>query len=44
LQLAQDLEALNRIKETVKSPLINGKWELLYTTSESVVKKQVDVL
>lgn len=39
-KIAQSLETLRPVKDTVKSPLINGKWELLYTTSESILKKQ----
>ncbi|KAL1176590.1 hypothetical protein V6Z11_A04G168900 [Gossypium hirsutum] len=32
------LEALNEIKEPLKSNLLNGKWELLYTTSQSLLQ------
>ncbi|XP_024526788.1 probable plastid-lipid-associated protein 4, chloroplastic isoform X1 [Selaginella moellendorffii] len=37
-KLAQKLEALNPTKAPLKSPLLNGKWELLYTTSQSILK------
>lgn len=37
-QIALKLEAVNDIKEPLKSNLLNGKWELLYTTSQSVLK------
>ncbi|KAL4351277.1 hypothetical protein GQ457_06G001670 [Hibiscus cannabinus] len=37
-QIAVELEAVNRIKEPLKSSLLNGKWELLYTTSQSVLQ------
>ncbi|XP_019102181.1 PREDICTED: probable plastid-lipid-associated protein 4, chloroplastic [Camelina sativa] len=32
-QLARKVEAVNPTKEPLKSDLINGKWELIYTTS-----------
>ncbi|MCO5552298.1 hypothetical protein L7F22_005810 [Adiantum nelumboides] len=38
--IAQNLEKLSSVKDTVTSTLINGKWELLYTTSETILKKQ----
>lgn len=38
--IAQSLEGVNPNSDTLKSPLINGKWELLYTTSSSILKKQ----
>eukprot|EP00250_Pteridium_aquilinum_P018597 c24132_g2_i1 orf=52-786(+) len=38
--IIQSLERLSPVKDTVTSPLINGKWELLYTTSEFILKKQ----
>ncbi|KAH7293736.1 hypothetical protein KP509_28G040000 [Ceratopteris richardii] len=38
--IAQQLENLCPIKDTVASPLVNGKWELLYTTSSSILKKE----
>ncbi|PKI52987.1 hypothetical protein CRG98_026567 [Punica granatum] len=37
-QIARKLEAVNKIKEPLKSELLNGKWELLYTTSQSRLK------
>ncbi|XP_044489726.1 probable plastid-lipid-associated protein 4, chloroplastic isoform X4 [Mangifera indica] len=37
-QLARQLESVNEIKEPLKSNLLNGKWELLYTTSQSILK------
>ena len=36
-KLARDLEAINPIKNVLASPLINAKWELLYTTSSSIL-------
>lgn len=40
-QIARKLEAVNEVKEPLKSNLLNGKWELLYTTSQSVLQTQV---
>jgi hypothetical protein len=40
-QIAQELEAVNDIKEPFKSNLLNGKWELLYSTSQSILKTKV---
>ena len=40
-QIVQQLEGLNPTKEPLKSPLLNGKWKLIYTTSSSILKKQV---
>ncbi|KAK9287258.1 hypothetical protein L1049_015671 [Liquidambar formosana] len=37
-RIACKLEAVNKIKEPLKSNLLNGKWELLYTTSQSVLQ------
>ncbi|KAJ4717022.1 Plastid-lipid associated protein PAP / fibrillin family protein [Melia azedarach] len=37
-QIAQQLETINDIKEPLKSNLLNGKWELIYTTSESLLQ------
>ncbi|MFS7919496.1 putative plastid-lipid-associated protein [Helianthus anomalus] len=37
-QIARKLEAVNKIKEPLKSDLLNGKWELLYTTSQSILQ------
>lgn len=39
-QIAQELEVINPTKEPLQSPLLNGKWELLYTTSATIVKSQ----
>ncbi|KAJ3672936.1 hypothetical protein LUZ60_006310 [Juncus effusus] len=39
-QLASELEAVFAIKEPLKSDLINGKWELIYTTSRSILATQ----
>ncbi|KDO41512.1 hypothetical protein CISIN_1g0261943mg, partial [Citrus sinensis] len=36
--IARKLEAVNDIKEPLKSNLLNGKWELLYTTSQSLLQ------
>ncbi|XP_076947470.1 putative plastid-lipid-associated protein 4, chloroplastic [Bidens hawaiensis] len=38
VQIARKLEAVNKIKEPLKSNLLNGKWELLYTTSQSILQ------
>ncbi|KAK4254365.1 hypothetical protein QN277_009761 [Acacia crassicarpa] len=38
--IARKLEALNSVKEPLKSDLLNGKWELLYTTSQSILQTQ----
>jgi PAP_fibrillin len=35
--LARELVKLRPDKKTLSSPLINGKWELLYTTSASIL-------
>lgn len=40
-QIARQLEDVNQIKEPLKSNLLNGKWELIYTTSQSVLQTQV---
>ncbi|XP_024026180.1 probable plastid-lipid-associated protein 4, chloroplastic [Morus notabilis] len=37
-QIARKLEAVNPIKEPLKSDLLNGKWELIYTTSRSILQ------
>ncbi|KAL5789830.1 hypothetical protein ACOSQ2_004718 [Xanthoceras sorbifolium] len=37
-KIARQLEAVNEIKEPLKSNLLNGKWELIYTTSESILQ------
>jgi hypothetical protein len=39
-KIVQQLEGLNPTKEPLKSPLLNGKWKLIYTTSTSILKKQ----
>ncbi|XP_062175873.1 probable plastid-lipid-associated protein 4, chloroplastic isoform X1 [Alnus glutinosa] len=39
-QIARKLEAVNPIKEPLKSNLLNGKWELIYTTSTSILQTQ----
>ncbi|KAJ6805641.1 putative plastid-lipid-associated protein 4, chloroplastic [Iris pallida] len=37
-QIARELEAANKIVEPLKSSFLNGKWELIYTTSSSILK------
>jgi hypothetical protein len=37
-QLARKVEAVNPTKEPLKSDLINGKWELIYTTSAAILQ------
>ncbi|KAG6543130.1 hypothetical protein Mapa_015379 [Marchantia paleacea] len=37
--ICQELEKLNPSKEPLKSPLLNGKWKLIFTTSDSILKK-----
>ncbi|CAI9764507.1 unnamed protein product [Fraxinus pennsylvanica] len=39
-QIARKLEAVNPTKEPLKSSLLNGKWELIYTTSKSILQTQ----
>nr|CAD1822449.1 unnamed protein product [Ananas comosus var. bracteatus] len=39
-RIASELEAINPVKEPLKSDLLNGKWELLYTTSRSILQTQ----
>ncbi|XP_052148465.1 probable plastid-lipid-associated protein 4, chloroplastic [Oryza glaberrima] len=39
-KIVQQLEEVNQVKEPLKSDLLNGKWELLYTTSESILQPQ----
>ncbi|KAH6813533.1 Plastid-lipid associated protein PAP / fibrillin family protein [Perilla frutescens var. frutescens] len=39
-QIACKLEATNKVKEPLKSTLLNGKWELLYTTSKSILQTE----
>lgn len=36
-KLIRKLEKVNPNKNSLASPLINGKWKLLYTTSESIL-------
>lgn len=40
-QIARKLEAINTVKEPLQSDMLNGKWELIYTTSKSVLQTQV---
>ncbi|KAL8242967.1 hypothetical protein R6Q59_013269 [Mikania micrantha] len=40
-QIARKLEAANKVKEPLESNLLNGKWELLYTTSQSILQTKV---
>ncbi|KAM7470381.1 hypothetical protein LguiA_008564 [Lonicera macranthoides] len=37
-RIARKLEAVNPTKEPLKSDLLNGKWELIYTTSKSILQ------
>lgn len=39
-QIARKLEAVNPTREPLKSDLLNGKWELIYTTSSSILQTQ----
>ncbi|CAK7357018.1 unnamed protein product [Dovyalis caffra] len=39
-EIARKLEAVNPRKEPLKSDLLNGKWELIYTTSQSILQTQ----
>eukprot|EP00339_Tiarina_fusa_P019997 CAMPEP_0116999642 /NCGR_PEP_ID=MMETSP0472-20121206/2280_1 /TAXON_ID=693140 ORGANISM="Tiarina fusus, Strain LIS" /NCGR_SAMPLE_ID=MMETSP0472 /ASSEMBLY_ACC=CAM_ASM_000603 /LENGTH=180 /DNA_ID=CAMNT_0004699131 /DNA_START=193 /DNA_END=731 /DNA_ORIENTATION=- len=39
LELFEQLEKLNPTKKTLKSDLVNGVWDLQYTTSESILGK-----
>jgi hypothetical protein len=36
-KLARELESVNPTKNVLASPLINAKWQLLYTTSASIL-------
>ncbi|KAL0422308.1 UNVERIFIED_CONTAM: putative plastid-lipid-associated protein 4, chloroplastic [Sesamum latifolium] len=38
--IARKLEAVSPTKEPLKSDLLNGKWELIYTTSQSILQTQ----
>ncbi|XP_043707150.1 probable plastid-lipid-associated protein 4, chloroplastic isoform X4 [Telopea speciosissima] len=40
-QIARQLEVVNPTKEPLKSDLLNGKWELIYTTSRSILQTEV---
>ncbi|CAI9304330.1 unnamed protein product [Lactuca saligna] len=37
-EIVQKLEAANPTKDPLKSPLLDGKWELIYTTSQSILQ------
>ncbi|CAL1352661.1 unnamed protein product [Linum trigynum] len=39
-QIARKLESANPTKDPLKSDLLNGKWELIYTTSQSNLQTQ----
>ncbi|XP_031745469.1 probable plastid-lipid-associated protein 4, chloroplastic isoform X2 [Cucumis sativus] len=39
-QISRKLEAVNPTKEPLKSDLLNGKWELIYTTSRSILQTE----
>ncbi|XP_028800923.1 probable plastid-lipid-associated protein 4, chloroplastic isoform X1 [Neltuma alba] len=39
-QIARKLEAVNPTKQPLKSSLLDGKWELIYTTSRSILQTQ----
>ncbi|KAG6588812.1 putative plastid-lipid-associated protein 4, chloroplastic, partial [Cucurbita argyrosperma subsp. sororia] len=39
-QISRKLEAVNPTKEPLKSDLLNGKWELIYTTSTSILQTE----
>ncbi|KAL5789824.1 hypothetical protein ACOSQ2_004712 [Xanthoceras sorbifolium] len=39
-QIARKLEQVNPTKAPLKSDLLNGKWELIYTTSQSILQTQ----
>ncbi|CAL5379731.1 unnamed protein product [Camellia sinensis] len=43
-QIARKLEAVNPTKEPLKSDLLNGKWELMYTTSKSILQTQCNTM
>ncbi|KMZ73017.1 PAP fibrillin [Zostera marina] len=36
-KITSQLEAKNQVKEPLKSDFLNGKWELIYTTSSSIL-------
>lgn len=37
-KLVKSIERMNRDKNTLKNENINGKWELIYTTSSSILQ------
>ncbi|KAI7745343.1 hypothetical protein M8C21_027955 [Ambrosia artemisiifolia] len=37
-QIVRKLEAANPTKEPLKAPFLDGKWELIYTTSQSILQ------
>ncbi|XP_042509587.1 probable plastid-lipid-associated protein 4, chloroplastic isoform X1 [Macadamia integrifolia] len=39
-EIARQLEAVSPTKEPLKSDLLNGKWELIYTTSRSILQTE----
>ncbi|XP_021735106.1 probable plastid-lipid-associated protein 4, chloroplastic [Chenopodium quinoa] len=39
-QLKRKLEAVNPTREPLKSDLLNGKWQLIYTTSKSLLQNE----
>ncbi len=39
-QLIKKLEKVNPNPESLASPLINGKWKLIYTTSQSILQSK----
>ncbi|GAB2285197.1 Probable plastid-lipid-associated protein 4, chloroplastic [Dionaea muscipula] len=39
-QIARKLESVNPTRDPLKSELLNGKWELIYTTSQSILQTQ----
>ncbi|KAL8151050.1 hypothetical protein V2J09_020858, partial [Rumex salicifolius] len=39
-KIARKLEAMNQVKEPLKSSLLNRKWELFYTTSQAILQLQ----
>ncbi|CAM6100220.1 unnamed protein product [Calypogeia fissa] len=38
-EIARKLEKLNPTKDPLQSSLLNGKWKLIYTTSETILKQ-----
>ncbi|KAG8100403.1 hypothetical protein GUJ93_ZPchr0013g34067 [Zizania palustris] len=43
-KIVQQLEEASPVKELLKPDLLNGKWELLYTTSQSILQPGVPPL